>query len=67
MLDPVPHPAYLDSKTIASWHLRKNRLVTLAGCETGVGPQAEGETPWGLIPAFLEAGAPALIVSLLPR
>ena len=48
------------------WRLRKNRLVTLAGCETGIGPQAEGETPWGLIPAFLNAGAPALIVSMLP-
>jgi CHAT domain-containing protein/thioredoxin-like negative regulator of GroEL len=58
--------ACLDSKAISSWRLRKNRLVTLAGCETGIGPQAEGETPWGLIPAFLNAGAPALIVSLLP-
>ena len=66
MLEAAPHPAYLDSKTIGSWHLRKNGLVTLAGCETGIGPQAEGETPWGLIPAFLNAGAPALIVSLLP-
>jgi CHAT domain-containing protein len=66
MLEPPPSQAYLDSKTIGSWHLRRNALVTLAGCETGIGPQAEGETPWGLIPAFLNAGAPALIVSLLP-
>jgi CHAT domain-containing protein/tetratricopeptide (TPR) repeat protein len=66
MLESAPHQAYLDSKTISSWHLRKNGLVTLAGCETGIGPQAEGEIPWGLIPAFLNAGAPALIVSLLP-
>jgi CHAT domain-containing protein len=66
MLEPALRQAYLDSRVISSWRLRKNCLVTLAGCETGIGPQAEGETPWGLIPAFLNAGAPALIVSLLP-
>ena len=38
----------------------------LAGCSTGIGPQSEGETPWGLVPAFLNAGAPALVVSLMP-
>jgi CHAT domain-containing protein len=66
MLDAGPPPVFLDSNEIRSWRLRRNRLVTLAGCETGVGPRTEGFTPWGLVPAFLHAGAPALIVSLLP-
>jgi CHAT domain-containing protein/predicted negative regulator of RcsB-dependent stress response len=66
MLQSAPRLVCVDSAVISSWQLRRNRLVTLAGCETGIGPQAEGETPWGLIPAFLNAGAPALIVSLLP-
>lgn len=51
---------------IRSWRLRRNRLVVLAGCSTGIGPETEGEIPWGLIPAFMNAGAPAMIVSLLP-
>ena len=66
LLSPGPEPVQLGSGNIVSWRMRRNRLVTLAGCETGIGPQAEGETPWGLIPAFLNAGAPALIVSMLP-
>jgi CHAT domain-containing protein len=66
LLSSGAQPVYLDSRNIGLWRLRRNRLVTLAGCATGIGPQAEGETPWGLIPAFLNAGAPALIVSMLP-
>jgi CHAT domain-containing protein len=58
-------PTYLDASAIGNWNLRKNRLVNLAGCNTGVGPSAEGMSSWGLLPAFLNAGAPALIVSLL--
>lgn len=57
---------YLDSSVIQKWHLRKIRLVTLAGCNTGIGPIFEGETPWGLVPSFLSAGAPSILVSLLP-
>jgi CHAT domain-containing protein/Flp pilus assembly protein TadD len=57
---------YLDSQTIQTWNLKKNRLVVLAGCNTGLGPISDGETPWGLIPSFLKAGAPSLLVSLLP-
>ena len=51
---------------IENWRLENNRLVSLAGCATGIGPIFDGEIPWGLIPAFLNAGAPALLVSLLP-
>jgi len=41
-------------------------LVNLAGCSTGIGPLSEGEAPWGLVASFLNAGAPAIIASLLP-
>ena len=57
---------HVSAGAISSWPLTNSRLVNLAGCSTGIGPQTDGETPWGLIPAFLNAGAPALVVSLLP-
>ncbi len=66
MLQAAPVEAYLDSAAISAWKLPRARLVYLAGCSTGIGPVAEGETPWGLVPAFLNAGAPAIIASLLP-
>jgi CHAT domain-containing protein len=59
-------PTYLECSMIEGWRLRNNRLVSLAGCATGIGPIFDGEMPWGLVPAFLNAGAPALLVSLLP-
>jgi CHAT domain-containing protein/tetratricopeptide (TPR) repeat protein len=62
----LPTPIRLGMHDISRWRLRNNQLVNLAGCSTAVGPQAEGEAPWGLIPAFLNAGAPALVASLLP-
>lgn len=62
----VEGETFLDSSMVDSWRLRKTRLVTLAGCSTGIGPISDGETPWGLVPAFLNAGAPAILVSLLP-
>ncbi len=58
--------AYLESSLIEKWKLKNTRLVSLVGCNTGIGPLSEGEVPWGLIPAFLSAGAPALLTSLLP-
>jgi CHAT domain-containing protein/thioredoxin-like negative regulator of GroEL len=58
--------AFLDAQRISRWRLRNNRLVNLAGCSTGSGPQAEGESPWGLVPALFRAGAPAVLFSLLP-
>ncbi len=66
MIQAAPVEAYLDSTAISAWKLPRARLIYLAGCSTGIGPVAEGETPWGLVPAFLNAGAPAIIVSLLP-
>jgi CHAT domain-containing protein len=57
---------YLEASTIENWKLKNNRLVSLLGCSTGVGPVFDGETPWGLVPAFLNAGVPALLLSLLP-
>ncbi len=66
VLQTIPQKIYLDSQTISGWKCAANRLVNLAGCETATGPVAEGEGPWGLIPAFLNAGAPSVIASLLP-
>ena len=62
----LPRPRYLEASTISSWSLPHNRLVYLAGCNTGIGPAFEGEAPWGLLPAFFRAGAPAVVCSLLP-
>jgi CHAT domain-containing protein len=66
VLQPPPAEAYLDGPAISAWKLSRARLVYLAGCSTGIGLPAEGESPWGLIPAFLDAGAPAIVASLLP-
>jgi CHAT domain-containing protein/Flp pilus assembly protein TadD len=57
---------YLDSQAFQKWKLKNNKLVTLAGCNTGVGPIFDGETPWSLAPSLLSAGAPSILVSLLP-
>ncbi len=57
---------YVDSPAIQKWNLKNSKLIVLAGCNTGLGPIFDGETPWGLVPAFLSAGAPSLLVSLLP-
>jgi len=65
LLQPFSERPYLGVEDVQSWRLSRNRLVMLAGCSTGIGPQTEGEIPWGLIPAFLNAGAPAVIVSLI--
>ena len=42
----------------------KARLVTLAACESGVSKISAGDEPYGLIPAFLYAGAGAVLASL---
>ncbi len=57
---------FLESSAIEKWDLQNVRLVSLLGCNTGIGPLFDGETPWGLVPAFLKAGAPTLLISLLP-
>jgi CHAT domain-containing protein len=64
MLQKFPEEVYVDCAAIRNWKMPKSKLVNLAGCSTGIGPMAEGESPWGLIPAFLDAGAPAIIASL---
>ncbi len=61
-----PREAYLEGPSIQGWRLTRNRLVTLAGCDTGLGPISGGEMPWGLVPAFLSAGAPAVLATVLP-
>lgn len=64
VLQTLPKEIVLDCPMIQNWKMPKAKLVNLAGCSTGIGPVAEGEAPWGLIPAFLDAGAPAIIASL---
>jgi CHAT domain-containing protein len=66
VLRTVPDEIYLDTGSISSWKLPKTQLVNLAGCSTAIGPIGEGEAPWGLVPAFLNAGAHAIIASLTP-
>jgi CHAT domain-containing protein/thioredoxin-like negative regulator of GroEL len=66
IVQTLPTEISIDCKTIRTWNLPKLKLVNLAGCNTAVGPVAEGESPWGLIPAFLNTGATAIIASLLP-
>lgn len=65
LLQRSPQEAYLDSREISSWKLQRCRLVNLAGCNTGIGPISEGESPWGLVPEFLNAGTPAIVASLM--
>jgi CHAT domain-containing protein len=65
MLQQTPQEVFLDSSDISSWKLPQCSLVNLAGCSTGIGPISEGESPWGLVPAFLNAGTPAIVASLM--
>lgn len=66
LLQKHPKEVYLDCQSINTWKMPKASLVNLAGCSTGIGPLSEGEAPWGLIPAFLNAGSPSIIASLMP-
>ena len=45
------------------WQLDAD-LVTLSGCQTGLGKEAPGEGYLGLVHAFLQVGARSLLVSL---
>jgi CHAT domain-containing protein len=65
VLQTLPKEIVLDCPMIRSWRMPQSRLVNLAGCSTGIGPVAQGEAPWGLVPAFLDAGAPSIIASLM--
>jgi CHAT domain-containing protein len=65
ILQRLPKEIILDCSTIRSWKMPKSRLINLAGCSTGIGPVADGEAPWGLIPAFLDAGTSAVVASLM--
>ena len=65
LLQRYPKEVYLDCRQIRTWRMPRSKLVNLAGCNTGIGPIADGEAPWGLIPAFLDAGSPAVLASLM--
>jgi len=64
VLQTLPDEVYLEARAISTWKLPNTKLVNLAGCNTAIGPIGEGEAPWGLIPAFLNAGAQSVIASL---
>ena len=66
LLQTFPDEVYLDSRAIGALKLRQAQLVNLAGCSSGIGPIGEGEAPWGLIPAFLNAGAPSILACYTP-
>ncbi len=66
LLQNSPSKIYVDCQAINTWNMTEAYLVNLAGCSTAIGPLSEGEAPWGLIPAFLNAGSPAIIASLMP-
>jgi CHAT domain-containing protein/tetratricopeptide (TPR) repeat protein len=58
------HDGLLTAKEIVrEWNLEAD-LVTLSGCQTGLGREAAGEGHIGLAHAFLRAGARSLLVSL---
>jgi CHAT domain-containing protein len=48
---------------VREWELDAD-LVTLSGCQTGLGKEIAGEGYIGLVNAFLQAGARSLLVSL---
>jgi CHAT domain-containing protein/tetratricopeptide (TPR) repeat protein len=53
------------SEVLGEWKLDA-QLVTLSGCETGLGREVQGEGYVGLATAFLQAGTRSLVVSLWP-
>lgn len=58
------HDGLLTAKEIVrEWDLEAD-LVTLSGCQTGLGKETAGEGYIGLAHAFLQAGARSLLVSL---
>ncbi len=65
LLQKYPKEVYLDCQEIRKWKMPRSKLVNLAGCSTGIGPISDGESPWGLIPAFLDAGSPTILASLM--
>ena len=65
-LSPGRNAAYVDAAQVTAWRLERSRLVNLSACSTGAGVPGNADMPWGLAPAFLNAGAPALMVSLMP-
>ncbi len=54
----------LTAKEIVKYWRIDADLVTLSGCQTGLGKEVEGEGYIGLTHAFLQAGARSMIVSL---
>ena len=56
----------LTAEEIRSMHLQAARLVVLSICDGGLYRIGPGDEPYGLIPAFLTAGAENVIATLWP-
>jgi len=56
----------LEAREILDLDLSAARLVTLSGCESGLGKVSDGDEFFGFKRSFLAAGARSLLVSLWP-
>ena len=65
-LGPPTTDGILTADEIAGLDLSRVRWVTLAGCDTALGPSTRGEGVQGLARAFRASGAGSLIQSLWP-
>jgi CHAT domain-containing protein len=61
---PTPNDGILTALEVAELDLSRAELVTLSGCETGLGREAGGEGLLGLQRAFQVAGARTVVASL---
>jgi CHAT domain-containing protein len=60
----APNNAILTALEAASLDLRGTQMVTLSGCDTGLGISIQGEGVYGLRRAFMAAGARAVMMTL---
>jgi CHAT domain-containing protein len=56
----------LEARDILELNLSSAQLVTLSGCESGLGKVKGGDEFYGFKRAFLSAGARSLLISLWP-
>jgi CHAT domain-containing protein len=64
-LEVGPEERLYASEIIEHWSLEAD-LVTLSACRSGISRVLRGDEPMGLVRAFLQAGARAVLVTLWP-